>query len=447
MATAGGLGERARELIDLHGQHAHQSLLAPAVQRSALDRFGEVDLGPLLEARSRRAELTAALGALGGDAGARAREADLLRYQLSELEAAAVTDPNEDEALDALEDELGDAVAHREAAALALAALADEGGAADAVSAALAALDGRVPFASAAERLRSLAAELTDLVAEVRQVGEAIEEDPERLAAVRDRRQLLVELRRKYGAAPLPDGGPAGGGTLADVVAFEAAAARRLVEIDGHDDRARELEAALAEAERAERAAATVVGARRRSVAPALADAVGSHLADLAMASARVVVDVDEEDPGDRVTFLLAANRGSDPAPLAKVASGGELARAMLALRLVLSAAPPILVFDEVDAGIGGQAALAVGRSLAALGADHQVLVVTHLPQVAAFADAQVSVRKDERDGRTSTSVATLEEPDRVVELSRMLSGTPDSERVQDAASELLALAAGERGR
>jgi DNA repair protein RecN (Recombination protein N) len=147
------------------------------------------------------------------------------------------------------------------------------------------------------------------------------------------------------------------------------------------------------------------------------------------------------------VTFLLAANRGSDPAPLAKVASGGELARAMLALRLVLSAAPPILVFDEVDAGIGGQAALAVGRSLAALGADHQVLVVTHLPQVAAFADAQVSVRKDERDGRTSTSVATLEEPDRVVELSRMLSGTPDSERVQDAASELLALAAGERGR
>ncbi|WP_421120068.1 hypothetical protein ACE2AJ_01550 [Aquihabitans daechungensis] len=165
------------------------------------------------------------------------------------------------------------------------------------------------------------------------------------------------------------------------------------------------------------------------------------------MAAARFSVQVGEADPGDDVTFTLAANPGSSAGPLAKVASGGELARAMLALRLVLSVAPPVLVFDEVDAGIGGSAALAVGRSLAALGADHQVLVVTHLPQVAAFADAQINVVKAVVDGSTVASAAPLDADDRVIELSRMLSGTPDSERVQEAAHELLELAASERGR
>ena len=126
--------------------------------------------------------------------------------------------------------------------------------------------------------------------------------------------------------------------------------------------------------------------------------------------------------------FLLAANPGAPPLPLAKVASGGELARAMLALRLVLTEAPPTLVFDEVDAGIGGTAASAVGRALARLGDDHQVLVVTHLAQVAAFADAQVEVRKDERRGTTTTSAHLLDRAERVVEIARMLSGSPDSE-------------------
>jgi DNA repair protein RecN (Recombination protein N) len=164
------------------------------------------------------------------------------------------------------------------------------------------------------------------------------------------------------------------------------------------------------------------------------------------MAKARVAIEVGE-DPGDDVTFLLAANPGSDPQPLARVASGGELARAMLALRLVLSAAPPTLVFDEVDAGIGGEAALSVGRSLAALGGDHQVLVVTHLPQVAAFADAQVRIAKDSGRQVTTSRAEVLGGDDRVVELSRMLSGTPESSTARDHASELLAVAARERGR
>ncbi len=145
--------------------------------------------------------------------------------------------------------------------------------------------------------------------------------------------------------------------------------------------------------------------------------------------------------------FLLAANAGSTPLPLAKVASGGELARAMLALRLVLTAAPPCLVFDEVDAGIGGTAALAVGRALAALGGDHQVLVVTHLPQVAAFADAQVTVVKSAEGGDTVVRARPLGTDDRIVEISRMLAGAPKSTATRLAAAELLDSAARGRGR
>jgi DNA repair protein RecN (Recombination protein N) len=178
-----------------------------------------------------------------------------------------------------------------------------------------------------------------------------------------------------------------------------------------------------------------------------LAAATQAHLGALAMPKAVLGVSVGEDDPGDDVSFTLAANPGAPLLPLAKVASGGELARTMLALRLVLTAGPPVLVFDEVDAGIGGAAALAVGRSLAELGTDHQVLVVTHLPQVAAFADAQVEVVKADDGSVTTTQVAVLDEPARVVELSRMLSGTPDSEAAHGHAAELLASAARERGR
>jgi DNA repair protein RecN (Recombination protein N) len=181
-----------------------------------------------------------------------------------------------------------------------------------------------------------------------------------------------------------------------------------------------------------------VVAAARRACAPDLAAEVEEHLAELAMPKARFTIEVAGDDPADDVTFLLAANPGLPAGPLAKVASGGELARTMLALRLVVSGAPPILVFDEVDAGIGGDAAVAVGRALAQLAATHQVLVVTHLPQVAAFADQQVSIRK-EVVGDVSTVVASVVDGDeRVAEVARMLAGTAGGATMHEAARELL---------
>jgi len=443
LATVSELAAIGARLVDLHGQHAHQSLLHPAAQREALDRFAGVDLARLRAARVAVRDLLEELERLGGDERTRAREIDLLRYQVDEIEAAAIEGPDEDERLEAEEDQLADAAAHREAAAAAVTALSGDGGGAldeavsagDALGVALAAVAGRRPFAAAEERLRAVAAEVADIAAEIRGAGEAIEDDPERLEAVRERRQLLRELRRKYGE------------TLADVIAEGERLRARLAELEGYEKRAAELDAELARARAEEAAAAAEVAAARRAAAPELAARIQENLAELAMPKARVEVEVRGDDPGDDVEILLAANPGAPPLPLAKVASGGELARTMLALRLVLTEAPPTLVFDEVDAGIGGQAAVAVGRALARLGRQHQVLVVTHLPQVAAYADAQVRVAKHTDDATTVSEVAVLDHEERVVELSRMLSGQPDSDAARRHAAELLATAAGERGR
>jgi DNA repair protein RecN (Recombination protein N) len=445
LATATELANVGALLVDLHGQHAHQSLLHPAAQRDALDRFSGVDLAPLRAARVAVHDLFDELGRLGGDERSRARELDLVRYQVEEIDAAALAGPDEDEQLEAEEDVLADAAAHREAAALALAAMSGGGeataggdgavSAADALGEAVAAVAGRSPFAAAEQRLRALTAEVTDVAAELRATGEAIEEDPERLEHVRGRRHLLHELRRKYGE------------TLTDVIAEGERLRARLSELEGFDARAAQLDAELARARAEEAEAAKAVAEARRAAAPALAGRIQANLAELAMPKAVVDVAVRGEDPGDDVQILLAANPGTEPLPLAKVASGGELARTMLALRLVLTDAPPTLVFDEVDAGIGGAAAVAVGRALARLGDEHQVLVVTHLPQVAAYADAQVRVAKHSDDAATVSRATLLDENERVVELSRMLSGQPDSDAARTHAAELLTTAAGERGR
>jgi DNA repair protein RecN (Recombination protein N) len=443
LATAGELARVGAELVDLHGQHAHQSLLHAAAQREALDQFGRVDLAPLRAARSEIAAVLDELGRLGGDERARARELDLLRYQVADIDAAAITGPDEDEELERLEDELADASAHREAATGAVILLSGDGtggalgaeSAVDAVGSALALLAGRAPFGDAETRLRTLAAELSDVAGELRLAAEAIDEDPERLAEVRERRQLLHDLRRKYGE------------TLADVLAEGDRLRVRLAELEDHDRRAAELDAGLAAARGAEAEAAAKVAAARRDAAPLLAAEVQSHLAELALPKARVEVVVGGVDPADDVELRLAANPGTPPLPLAKVASGGELARTMLALRLVLTAAPPTLVFDEVDAGIGGAAAVAVGRSLARLADQpHQVFVVTHLPQVAAYADAQIRVTKQSNESTTVAQASVLDDPERVVELSRMLSGQPDSGAARVHAAELLGTAAAERG-
>ena len=439
LAPVSALAEAGAALVDLHGQHAHQSLLAAATQRSSLDAFGDVDLTGLRAARGRLIEIDASLAALGGDERARAREIDLLRYQVAELDDAGIRDPDEDDGLAAEEGVLADAAAHRDAAALAHDALVEDGGAADAIGRALAAVSGRRPFAELEQRLRAAAADVSEAATDLRAAGERIDEDPARLDALRIRRQLLRDLRRKYGE------------TLADVITFAREAHERLAELEAHDARAAALDAERVDALVTERRAAAAVAAARRAAAPRLARAVQERLVTLAMPKARIEVEVGGEDPGDDVRFLLAANAGEPPAPLSKVASGGELARTMLALRLALGSSAsgespiPTLVFDEVDAGIGGEAALAVGRSLAALGATSQVLVVTHLPQVAAFADAQIAVAKRETMGRTIATARTLDDADRVVELSRMLSGQPDSATARGHAEELLQVAAAQR--
>ncbi len=424
LATVAALGELGGALVDLHGQHAHQSLLGGGVQRAALDRFGAVDTARLEGLVDDLRAVDGALAEVGGDARARLREIDLLRHQLAEIDAAAIAGPDEDERLDAEESALADAAAHREAGALVVGLLGADGAVSDGLGRAQAALSGRTPFAALAGRLADAAAEIADAAAEARALSEAINDDPAALAALRDRRQLLAGLRRKYGS------------TLGEVLDYRAETAARLAELEGHEERAAALEQRRSELSKRLGAERSRVRQERAAAAPRLAEAVEQHLGGLAMAGARLAVCVDGE-AGEQVSFRLAANPGHEPMALRSVASGGELARTMLALRLVLTAGPPTLVFDEVDAGIGGAAAQAVGRSLAELTGAHQVIVVTHLPQVAAHANHHVALEKS----GAAVSLRALHGEDRLIELSRMLSGSPQSASARQHAEELLAAA------
>lgn len=426
LATVGQLAEIGERVVDLHGQHAHQSLLGTAAQRAALDAYGRVDLGPLSAVRAELTEIEANMAALGGDERTRAREIDLLRFQADEIESASIAGPDEDLQLSEEEDLLADATAAREALWRAHEALAGEGGASDILGAAVSSLSGRPGLTELASRARDAQALIEDLVADLRDGAESAEEDPARLEAIRERRQLLSDLRRKYGD------------TLHDVVRFGVVARERLTELEGYEARTAELEGRRSAAlERLAVAQARVKEARLRCTGP-LGEAIMSNLASLAMPRASLSIEVGG-DAGESVAFLLAANPGAELQPLAKVASGGELARTMLALRLVLSHGPETLVFDEVDAGIGGEAAVAVGRALAGLGRSHQVLVVTHLPQVAAMASQHLSVRKEIRGDATFASVGALSEDGRAAELARMLSGDPSGEAALAHARVLLA--------
>lgn len=435
LVTAGQLAELGATFLDLHGQHAHQQLLSGAAQRDALDQFaGEEAERARREIREARAEARtwrAELEALGGDERARAREADLLRFQIDEIDAARVDDPGEDDALRAEEALLADATALREALATAYAALAEGG--LDALGAAAAAVADRPPLADLHERLRGLQAELAELGRDLRFRAEGVVDDPVRLEAVRARRQALRQLRRKYGE------------TLADVLEYRRRIGDRLAQLEHHEEHAARVADAIARAEQRAQAAAKRLRRARQRAAASLGEAVDAHLHDLAMPRARLVVTLEPsvltDDGGDAVTFLLAANPGEPARPLARAASGGELARTMLALRLVCRASAPTLVFDEVDAGIGGEAGTAVGRLLAVLASSHQVLCVTHLAQVAAFADRQIVVTKREHAGRTVAHAQEVVGDGRVRELSRMLAGVGESDHARRHAAELLAAA------
>ncbi|MDQ6784612.1 MAG: DNA repair protein RecN [Actinomycetota bacterium] len=446
MVASSVLGDAAGLLVDLHGQNAHQSLLSAPVQRAALDAAGGIDDTPVRTGRAVLREIDAELEGLGGDARSRARELDLLAFQLGELDDAGLDEPDEDDVLHDEEVRLGDATAQRHGAEAAVAALTGEDGVLDRLALVVAAVAGRPSLVGVHDRLRALDAELADTASDLRAEAETLVDDPERLQEVSARRHLLGELRRKYGD------------TLAAVIEYREQTRARHAELDGYEARATALESRRGRAVADLAAAEQAVGDARRRAAPGFADAVTIQLHTLAMARARFDVEVGDDPAGKAVTWLLGANPGEPALPLAKVASGGELARTMLAVRLVLSGAlsadpgagpaagtatgpARTLIFDEVDAGIGGEAAVAVGRALAALAGDHQVLVVTHLPQVAAFATDHLRVRKTTARGRTAAEVSKVEGGERVVELSRMLSGQPGSDTARRHAEELLAMA------
>ncbi len=434
MATAGALAEVGAALVDLHGQHAHQSLLRQDAQRAAVDRFAGVDASEVEEARAVVRALDDRLAALGGDERTLAREIDLLSFQLGELEPAGLEDAGEDDRLREEEAILASAEELRHTAAAARDAIGGEGddaGARDLVSETAARLGQFEPLADLAARLDAAVAELDDVLAELRDREERFDDDPARLAAVQERRRRLAELRRKYGA------------DLAAVIAYRDEARARLADLRAGDARRAQISAERDVALEHLQLAEQVLGDARRAAAPDLAARIQGHLRELALPRARLEILVSEGGRGDAVEFLFGANAGETALPLAKVASGGELSRAMLATRLVLSGAPPTLVFDEVDAGIGGEAALAVGRSLAELGERHQVLVVTHLAQVAAFATHQIAVEKRESSTRTITHARAVSGDERLAELSRMLSGQPASAAARRHAEELLQVASG----
>lgn len=428
--TAAMLTELVGEWVELHGQHSHQRLVTGAEQRAALDAWAGTDLSALAGARIELAAVERDIAALGGDERSRQRHLDLLRFQHDELSAARLDDPDEEQRLAEEFDVLANAEQLRLAAAEASSALRGDGGALDALGSAVRVL-GAASFQSFADRLRAVIAELDDVAAELRHAEEAIVEDPERISEIRGRRQALHDLRRKYGE------------TLAEVIDFRDEVAAEIDLLGRHDEQLAELERRRRELRVAERAAAAQVAAVRRGAAPALGTAVAERLRLLAMPHAELTVGVGGDDPGDQVEMLLAANPGSPPLPLARTASGGELARTMLAVRLVLSDAAHTMVFDEVDAGIGGRAAAAVGEALAELATHRQVLVVTHLAQVAALADNHLQVTKRVDQGTTAATttatVTAVEGESRVTEIARLLSGHDDSAKARAHAAELLA--------
>lgn len=429
MATVSALSEMGERLVDIHGQHGHQRLLSAAAQRDALDQFGSIDISPLLDAREAVTHIDAMLAALGGDEKSRAREIDLLSFQCEEIESAHLLGPDEDVQLSQEEDVLADVVRFQESLQRATGLLSDDGGALETIGQALRSLSGIASLADLQNRLQSLLAEAGDVAHAVRAAAENVEENPQRLEEIRVRRQLLRDLMRKYGD------------TLADVQAFGAETRLRLNELTGYAERVAQLEADKSAALKKLRTAQRRVGDARRAVASDLASKVEQRLRTLALPHAEVRVSVGdaESDPsGESVVFLLAANPGSAPQPLTKVASGGELARVMLALRLVLTSEPATMVFDEVDAGIGGAAAVAVASSLRELGRHHQVFAVTHLAQVAASAHHQISVSKAVKSGKTFGSAEAISPSQRVAEIARMLSGGVADDSALAHAEDLL---------
>jgi DNA repair protein RecN (Recombination protein N) len=442
------LAQVAEPLVAVHGQSDQHRLLQQRAQREALDRFGGSSLLGLgstyRELYTRLNALETELDEVVATARERAREADLLRFGLGEIEAVT-PQAGEDTALAAEESRLGFADTLRAAAEQARESISSEESAADAL-AAVAAARGHLEAVrehdaaagELADRLAEAAYLLSDVAADVASYAMRIDTDPSRLAAVSERRAALTALTRKYGES------------IDEVLSWAEQSSARLLDLDSTDERIERLRAEQAQLRAELDEAAAALTAARTEAAGRLSTQVTAELALLAMPDARVDIAVGPTEPGpsgaDEIAFLLAANTGSEPRPLHKGASGGELSRVMLALEVSLAGTSPVptFVFDEVDAGVGGAAAVEVGRRLAMLARTAQVLVVTHLPQVAAYADRHVLVEKASDGSVTSSGLTTLDDEGRERELSRMLAGLADSDTALAHARELLDVARGD---
>jgi len=457
------IAEVAADLLAVHGQSDQVQLLRPAEQRAALDRYAGAELvdiaGRYAEAFRRWRAATDALTERTTNARELVLEADVLRRGLAEIEALD-PQPGEDRALDAEAARLAHADVLQQAGRDAHEALVgDPAGDGTDVSGLLGHARRALARATAYdEHLANLDKHLAevgylvaDAASELASYAERVESDPVRLEQVHQRRAGLQVLLRRYAD------------NVDELLTWAERAGRRLLELDTSDDALRALADERDAAEALAAMAAVGLTAARCEAAQRFSAAVSAELAGLAMPHANVqaavrprtatagqpVLSVDGVQCGagaegtDDVELLLAAHAGAPLQPLQRGASGGELSRVMLAIEVVFADADPVplLVFDEVDAGVGGRAAVEVGRRLARLARDHQVVVVTHLPQVAAYADAHIVVDRTAEAGVTNSAVRRLDDADRAVELARMLAGVDDSRHARKHAHELIARA------
>lgn len=429
LATAGQLAELAAGLVDISSQHEHHTLVNPATHLGYLDAYAGIGAlsDRMAEAFATYREAGEALEALR--ASLREDRGGLLRFQLKELEGGEIEPGKEEEA-----ERLRHAAELSRAAGSAEAVLyADDGSVCDVLSRVIGELDNarrHDPALNATfEQISGARTELEDAAHALARYQRGVRADPERLAALEEGLHEARRLRRKYGD---------------DLVAVTAGIRRQLAELEGAAD---QLDSVAERRERAEakvRALAAELTARRRAEATKLAAAITAELASLGMGEARVAVEIAEVGLGahgaDHVEFLIATNRGEDPRPLRKVASGGELSRSLLAVKRVLAALGPagLYVFDEVDSGVGGAIAEVIGHKLADVARHHQVLCITHLPQIAAHGDTHFHVRKEAEGDRTRSYITRLTTPERVEELARMLGGVRVSDAARAAARELM---------
>ena len=445
-APIGTLAQIGQSLVAVHGQSDQLRLKSPAEQRQSLDLYAGEELASLLEKYRENYEryraAAAELKEVRENSRARALEAQSLQGALEEI-AAVNSRAGEEDELKAEMVKLMNVEALRIASATALTALSgseyssgEEANVMGLLDAARSALQGQ---ASADEELAALEARVnelmiltTDIASDLSSYAASLDvEGPERLAQVQTRRAQLATLMRKYGA------------DIAEVLEWAEESRARLDTLVDDPQRQETLETELVQLRKVLGEQAEELTNLRRAAAQKLADAVSEELTALAMPNASLVVEVAEAEKfsvhgRDTVTFMLAPHRTAVPRPLGKGASGGELSRVMLALEVVLAEVDPVptFIFDEVDSGVGGKAAIEIGRRLAMLARHVQVLVVTHLPQVAAFADQHILVLKN--DDASLSKVQVLTEEERVVELARMLSGHDQSESAREHARELL---------